>query len=51
MKKPLMLFLLSLVILVIAGIVYNKYCKSKPDGCKKTIHDADSEYPQKGIDW
>jgi CDP-diacylglycerol pyrophosphatase len=52
MKKPLILFLVSLVILIIAGIVYTKYCKSKLDGCKKVIqNDADNEYPQKGIDW
>jgi hypothetical protein len=51
MNKPLLLFLISVVILVIIALVYHKYCESKPKGCKK-VHIKDRETgPVKGIDW
>ncbi|GEM_PF-1566008 len=50
-KKPLLLFLLSLILLIIIAVVYQRYCKSKPNGCKKVERSADESYPQKGIDW
>jgi hypothetical protein len=51
MKKPLLLFLLFSALLLLAGIAYTKYCKSKPNGCRKIERDAESEYPREGIDW
>ena len=51
MKKPLILFLVSLLLLLIAGMAYTKYCKSKPNGCKKMQRDTEDSYPTKGVDW
>ena len=35
MKKPLLLFLVSVALLMIAKLAYDKYCESKKEGCKK----------------
>ena len=51
MKKPLLFFIISVVLFIIAKIAYNKYCESKPEGCKKNKSDKREEYPVKGIDW
>ena len=51
MKRPLLLFIISVVLLVIAVLVYNKYCESKPDGCKKIKNSEREENPRKGINW
>jgi len=51
MKKPLLFFIIFIVLLVIAKIVYSKYCESKPEGCKKVKADEREEHPIKGIDW
>lgn len=51
MKKPLLLFIIFVVLFVVAKIVYTKYCESKPEGCKKeNLKDRD-ETPEKGVDW
>jgi hypothetical protein len=51
MKKPLLFFIISVVLIIIVIIVYNKYCESKPEGCKKEKKDEREEYPREGIDW
>lgn len=35
MKKPLLLFIIFVVVLVIAKLAYTKYCASKENGCKE----------------
>ncbi len=50
-KKPLILFIIFVILLVMAKIAYNKYCESKPDGCKKEIYDENQGLPEEGIDW
>ena len=51
MKKPLLFFIIFVIFFVIVKIAYNKYCESKPEGCKKQKGDDREEYPVKGIDW
>jgi len=51
MKKPLILF-----VLVVAKMAYNKYCESKPKGCKNQLngkekHDEKQGLPEEGIDY
>ena len=40
MKKPLILFIIFVVLIVVIGIAYSKYCASKPEGCKDEPHDT-----------
>ena len=35
MKKPLLLFIIFVIVLIIAKLAYTKYCTSKPEGCKE----------------
>jgi len=51
MKKPLLIFILIVVLFTIAKVAYDKYCESKPKGCKKMKPEDREEYPIKGIDW
>jgi hypothetical protein len=52
MKKPLLLFIISLLLMLVAGIAYKKYCETKPGGCKQEKFDEkDDVGPKKGIDW
>ena len=51
MKQPLLLFIISVVLLIIAVLAYNKYCESKPEGCKNVKSNEREEYPRKGTDW
>ena len=53
MKKPLMLFIVGVVVLLIAVVAYNRYCKNKPGGCKKVSQQESKKVgePKEGIDW
>lgn len=51
MKKPLILFIIFALLLIAAKIAYNKYCASKPEGCKKEKYDENQGLPKEGIDW
>ena len=51
MKKPLILFIISVILFIVAKIAYNKYCESKPEGCQKEKYDEDEGLPREGIDW
>jgi len=52
MKKPLLLFIISVSLMFVAGIAYKKYCETKPGGCKQDTFDGeDDNGPTKGIDW
>jgi uncharacterized membrane protein len=51
MNKPLLWFLISIVILIIVVVVYSKYCESKPESCKKAHYHDSEKGPLKGIDW
>jgi len=52
MKKSLFLFIVFVFILFVAKVAYNKYCQSKPQGCKKEKVDYERDgLPQEGIDW
>jgi len=50
MKKPLILFIIFSIMIIIAKIAYSKYCETKPEGCKK-VKVEDKGLPVKGIDW
>ena len=51
MKKPLLLFIIAVAVLLVAIFVYNKYCQSKPEGCKQEKSNDMDNFPQEGIDW
>ena len=51
MKKPLILFVIFVLLLIVAKIAYNRYCETKPEGCKKENPEEREEFPVKGIDW
>ena len=51
MKKPLLLFIIAVVLFILAKIAYDKYCETKPEGCKKEKTDEREEHPVKWIDW
>ncbi len=51
MKKPLILFIVFAVLLVIAKIAHTKYCEVKPEGCKKVKMDKNLGSPEEGVDW
>ncbi len=51
MKKPILLFIMFVVLLVLAKIAYGKYCESKPEGCKKEVYDETQGMPKEGIDY
>ena len=56
LKKPLLLFIVFVILLVVAKIVYNKYCESKPEGCKNQLNgkeklDEKQGLPEEGVDW
>ena len=51
MKKTLILFFVLVLILIIAKLIYNKYCESKPEGCKKEKYDPKQGLPKEGVDW
>ena len=51
MGKPLFLFVVFVVVMVIAKITYNKYCNSKPEGCRSVKIDKNQGSPEEGIDW
>ena len=51
MKKPLILFIISIILFIVVKIAYTKYCESKPEGCKKENKDDREEFPKEGIDW
>lgn len=35
MKRPLVLFIIFVVLLVVVKMAYTKYCNAKPNGCKE----------------
>jgi len=35
MKKPLLIFISIVILLIIAKVAYTKYCASKAEGCKE----------------
>jgi hypothetical protein len=39
MNKNFIIFLVLVVVLVLAKVTYNKYCESKPEGCKKVKYE------------
>ena len=51
MKKPLILFIIFVVLLIVAKMAYNKYCESKPESCKKEKYDEKQGLPKEGIDY
>jgi hypothetical protein len=51
MKKTLLLFIIFVILIIVAKVAYNKYCESKPEGCKKEKYNEDKGLPKKGIDW
>ncbi len=56
MKKPLILFIIFVVLLVLAKMAYNKYCDSKPEGCKNQLNEKEKcngkqGLPEEGVDW
>jgi len=51
MKKPLILFIIFAILLVLAKTAYTKYCESKPEGCKKEKYDEHQGLPEEGIDY
>jgi len=51
MKKPLILFIVFVILLIMAKMVYNKYCESKLEGCKKEVYDENQGLPEEGVDY
>ena len=51
MKKPLLIFIILALLIILAGFAYKKFCASKPGGCKQERMDNDDLGPQEGIDW
>jgi len=51
MKKPLLLFIIFTVLLLLVGAVYHRYCKSHPGSCRQEKIDENDMGPRKGIDW
>ena len=53
MKKPLFLFIIGVIVLIAMAFARQKYCESKPNGCKKTKIESEDELggPYEGIDW
>jgi len=43
MKKPLLLFILFVILLVFSKMAYNKHCESKSQGCKKEKVDYEKD--------
>jgi hypothetical protein len=50
MNKAQILFVISLILFIVLAVSYNRYCKSKPNGCKKTYVEKELG-EKKGIDW
>jgi len=50
-KKSFLVFIVLVILLVIAKLAYNKYCESKPEGCKKEVYDENQGMPREGIDY
>ena len=46
--KPLLLFIIFVVLIIVGKLAYTKYCESKPEGCKETKVE---ETPEEGVDW
>ena len=51
MKKPLIIFIVLAFLILVAGIVYKRYCDKRPGGCKQERMENDDLGPQEGIDW
>ena len=51
LKKPLLLFIIFVAVLLVAIFLYNKYCESKPEGCKKEKLEEREDSTREGIDW
>lgn len=52
MKKSFLIFIVLVLLLVLAKTAYNKYCESKPQGCKKEKIDYEKQgLPEEGVDW
>jgi len=52
MKKPLLLFIIFGLLIIVAGFAYKNYCARKPGGCKQEKFDEGEDLgPRKGIDW
>ena len=52
MKKPLLFFILAVLVLIVIAFVHQKYCESKPSGCKKRDKSVEEiGGPYEGIDW
>jgi hypothetical protein len=51
MKKSFLIFIVLVLFLILAKTAYNKYCESKPQGCKKEKYDEKQGLPEEGIDY
>jgi len=51
MKKPLLIFIILALLVVIVSFAYKKYCASTPNGCKQYKHEEKDFGPQEGIDY
>jgi flagellar basal body-associated protein FliL len=55
-KKPLILFIVFVVLLIIAKMAYTKYCESKPESCKNQVNGKEKYNEKQGlaeekVDW
>ncbi len=51
MNKPLLIFIILAFLFLVAVATYDKYCESKPNGCKQEQYNEDDLGPVKGVDW
>ncbi len=51
MKKPLLLFIIFSILLILSAVIYKNYCGSRSDDCKQGKIDEKDFGPEEGIDW
>ena len=51
MKKPLLLFIIAVIVLIVAKLAYTKFCNLKNENCKNSTTDYYDGSPEEGVDW
>jgi Tfp pilus assembly protein PilO len=52
MKKPLLIFIILALLIIVTGVAYKKYCERKPENCKnEKFEEREDLGPEEGIDW
>ncbi len=52
MKKPLFIFIIFALLILVASFAYKRYCEARPGDCKQVkVEDREEIGPEEGIDW